>query len=290
VNWVYRYDDGDDLIGKDTHQVNDMKTHALVAMIAYALDVNRDLVSPSGRAYGAHADFWKDYLVNDFEAKWRERMGVASGFPIMIRPHTHTYYSWMKWHYYMGLLTGVSGYRVEAERMASVLEGEVRAVSTSAGVAYVWPRSVLAEGGEGDYLHPTTYARYVFGDVVEMHLEGFGWWASDEEMARFARTFTEFVVDGPDPVRDGFAADIGGGVGRAGFVSDPSWSRLSANAYGASSYALIAAWDASGRLAEVTEDVVDAGRAGGGVYLATGALVDALAGGSATTVTASAAR
>jgi hypothetical protein len=255
LNWSYKYGSERDFEGKDTSRGNEMKTHAMIAMIAHALDVNRDLTSPGGRDYGAHADFWIDYLVHHFEAKWRERSGVETGFPIFLRPHTHTYYSWMRWHYYMAQLTGDGAYLAEANRMADVLWNEVRTVDTSSGPAYVWARSVLAEGGTADYLHPTTYARYVFGDVVELHLEGFHRWASDEEMSRFARTFTELIMDSSDPVRNGFAADIGGGRSRAGLRSDSSWPRLSASRFSISSYALIGAWDPSGDLAEATDDI-----------------------------------
>ena len=269
LNWVFRYD-GDAFKGKDTSIGNEMRTHALVASIAHALDVNRDLVSPGGRAYGKHADQWRDYLVNHFEAKWRERTGRATVFPFMLRPHTHTYYSWMRWHHYMGQLTGESGYRIEAERMATVLSEEVREVSTPTGTAYVWPRSVLAEGGSADYLHPTTYARYVYGDVIEMHLEAFDWYASTAVMERFARTFTEFVMDKPNPVRDGFSGDIGGGVARGGLWSD-DWGRLSAAKYQISSYAMIGPWDGTGRMTDATKAIYEARGDEDGLPLAAGA-------------------
>jgi hypothetical protein len=255
LNWVFRYGNSTTYQGKDTHQLNEMRTHSLVATIAYALHLNRDLASPGGRDYGAHADFWTDYLVNHFEAKWRERRDVPTGFPIMIRPHTHTYYSWAKWHYYMGLLTGDGAYTVEAERMAGVLQAELRTVSTASGTAYVWARSVLAEGGGDAFLHPTTYARYVYADIVEFHLEGFHFWADPTVMDRFARTVTDLVVDTPDPVRNEFAADIGGGESLAGLSSDPSWSRLSVHRYAISSYAHISAWDTTLRLGGITADI-----------------------------------
>jgi hypothetical protein len=255
LNWVYRYGESTTFEGKDTSRGNEMKTHALVAMIAYALHLNRDLPSPSGRDYGAHADFWLDYLTNHFEAKWRERTGIATGFPFLERPHTHTYSSWMRWHYYMGQLTGDAAYVAEAERMADVLWGELRTVETPSGPAYVWARSVLSEGGSGDYLHPTTYARYVFGDIVELHLEGFHRYADDAELERFARTFTELIVDNGDPAQRGFAADVGGGRTQAGLRSDPAWSRLSPDRYRLSPYALIGAWDASGDIAAVTHEI-----------------------------------
>ena len=255
LNWVFRYSDERAFMGKDTSRGNEMKTHAMVAMIAHALDLNRDLDSPSGRDYGAHADFWRDYLVHHFEAKWRERNDVPTGFPFMMRPHTHTYSSWMRYHYYMWHLTGEAGYLAEANRMADVLWAELRPVETATGTAYVWARSVLAEGGGEDYLHPTTYARYVFGDVVEMHLEGFHRWASAEEMGRFARTFTELIIDNRDPVRNGFASDIGGGRSRAGLRSDDSWPRLSADRFRLSSYALLGAWDDTGKLSTLAREV-----------------------------------
>jgi hypothetical protein len=255
LNWVYAYGDDEAARGKDTSRGSEMKTHAMVAMIAHALDLNRDLESPGGRDYGAHADFWRDYLVNHFEAKWRERNDVPTGFPFLMRPHTHTYSAWMRYHYYMSRLTGEAGYHAEANRMADVIWGELRPVETATGIAYVWARSVLAEGGAADDLHPTTHARFVFGDVVEMHLEGFHRWASAEEMARYARTFTELIIDDQEPVRNGFAADIGGGRARAGLRSDASWPRLSADRFRLSSYALLGAWDETGRLSTVAREV-----------------------------------
>ncbi len=290
LNWVYRYDDGDDLIGKDVHRSNEMKTHAMIATVAYALELNRDLASPGGRAYGDHADFWKDYLVDHFEAKWREREDVPTAFPIFLRPHTHTYYSWMKWHYYMGLLTGESGYRNEAERMASVLRNELREVDTRSGTAYVWARSVLAEGGGADYLHPTTYARYMYGDIVEFHLEGFAWYGSTEHMVRFARTFTELVMDEEDPLRNGFAEDVGGGSDRGGIDSDPAWGRLTASKYRISSYAFIGAWDSSHRIDDATEAIFDARGRESGLLLAAAEFFSTWHATAAGTTTSAAAR
>jgi hypothetical protein len=280
LNWVWRGDETQ-YKGKDTNKLDEIKTHAMIASVAYALDMNRDLKSPGGRAYGSHADFWTDYLVNDFEAKWRKREGKSSGFPIMVRPHTHTYYSWLKWHYYMGELTGKSAYTKEAERMEGKLWSDIESVSTSAGTAYVWARSVISEGGGADYLHPTTYARYVYSDIVEFYLEGIGRWASDENMKRFARTVATWVIDpdGAKGSKDWFASDIGGGRSRGGITSDSSWSRMDVYKYEVSAYALIMYWDSTNRIDNMTEKVmnslggVDRTRT---IYLPTGNLVDAI--------------
>jgi hypothetical protein len=287
-NWVWRNDENS-YTGKDTNKLDEMKTHALVASAAYALHVNRDLTSPSGRSYSAHADFWTDYLVNDFEAKWRDRENRPTGFPIMIRPHTHTYHSWLKWHYYMGGLTGESGYLAEAKRMADVIwNEEIHTTNTKEGPAYLWTRSILSEGGSEDYLHPTTYARYVYGDVVEFHFEGFHRWANPEVVGGFARTFAEFVIDEEHATSstDWFASDIGGGVSRAGIRSDPSWSRMEIYKFETSPYALVGAWDDTGRVRDVTYRVLQ--RLGGvdsprTVYLAAGIFLEEAFDGLSTT-------
>ncbi len=257
LNWVWRASGADGYYGKDTHQLDEMKTHALIASVAWALEVNRDLESPGGHDYAAHADFWKDYLVNDFEAKWRERMGKPEGFPIMIRPHTHTYYSWTKWHYYMWLLTGDEAYLKEAQRMAGKLREDIVEVSTDTGPAYLWTRSVLSEGGHEDYLHPTVYARYVYHDAIDFYFEGFGWWDEDT-LAAMARTFATWVID-PEHAegsRDWFTGDIGGDHERGGIRTD-GWNRMDYYRYEASAYAEIAAWDPTGKIDEETDVVLD---------------------------------
>ena len=273
LNWVDRVE-GDPHRGKDTMVVNETKVHAMVAMMAYAFEVNRDLRSPGGRDYAAHADFWKDYLVNHFEAKVRDRLGVPTAFPIMTKDGTHTYYSQIKWHFYMGLLTGSTAYTREAVRMADNVWSDLRTVSTPSGTAYVWASDVHSAGGDSPYLQATNYARYVFGDMVEFHFEGFHNWASASQMERFARAFTEFMIDRADPLRDGFAADIGGEQARAGLKSNDR-SRMSMYRYRESSFALFAAWDTSGRIAEINEAVFDAIGFEGAAWLTAASILDA---------------
>ncbi|MBX3144962.1 MAG: hypothetical protein KF813_14480 [Trueperaceae bacterium] len=258
LNWVWRGSDDKTHAGKDLNELDEMKTHALIAVVAYALDLNRDLRSPGGRNYGASADYWEDYLVNHFEKKWRSRHGKASGFPFMVRPHAHTYHSWLKWHYYMGLLTGKSGYTREAERMAGIIwNRELKTVSTSTGTAYVWARSIVSEGGGENYLQPTTYARYVYADIVELHLEGFGRWADTSEVRRFANTVSGMIIDkaGRKSSYDWFSSDIGGRTARAGIRVDSSWERMDVYKYQASGFPLIMAWDTSGRMKTITDEV-----------------------------------
>ncbi len=175
----------------------------------------------------------------------------------MIRAGTHTYYSWLKWHYYMALLTGNDGYMQEAERMAGKLHEDVKEVSTSNGTALLWPKGVLSEGSSLTYLHPTVYARYAFHDAIEFNLEGFGWW-DDETLEQMARTITTWVIDpqGAEGNRDWFAGDIGGDVDRAGFPTD-GWARMSYLRYEVSAYPELVIYDDSGKIDDINRKVMD---------------------------------
>src|SRR5690606_6372763 len=56
---------------------------------------------------------------------------------------------------------------------------------------------------------------------------------------------------------DWFAADIGGGVSRAGIPSDPNWGRMEIYKYETSPFAMIMPWDGTGQVAEISQDVLD---------------------------------
>ena len=255
--WVWRCSSGPSVYGKD-NRIDDLKTHALIAMVAYALEVNRDLTSPGGRNYAAHADFWKHYLVDHFEAKLRDRFNKAgSVFPITAHSDGHSYYSWTKWHLYMGLLTGRDGYLAEANRMADILWGEIHSADTASGPAYVWTSNISQLSSSRNYLMTTSYAHSIYGDVVTFHFEGFHNWAQEEHLQAYARTITQFVFDTSDIVRNGITADIGGDVDQAGITSDSDRPRRTARAYTAYQYALISPWDESGRIYDVSHVVQD---------------------------------
>jgi len=254
LNWVWRGSDSRQYAGRDIHATDEMRTHALVAEMAYAFAVNADLPSPNGVDYGERAEFWQTYLVDHFEAKWRERNGVAwPRFPFLSRPHMHESVTFVRFHYYMSLLTGKSAYAQEARRLSRIVLDNMREAPTPAGPALVWPRSVLSEGGQADYLMPTTYGRYVMADAVDLFLEGFDDWADSGIPAKMARTLTQFVMDDGT---ESFARDIGGGVARAGIApSASSWVRFTDQKYVISPYALVAAWDDSTKVADVSRAV-----------------------------------
>ena len=261
LNWVHRTVTTEEDHGKDIRLEYDQKAHATAATIAYALHNNRDLTSPKGYDYGEHADFWKDYLVNHFEAKVRSRHGTTDGsFPIVDwPPQINSYSSWTKWHHYMGLLTGNASYTTEAERMSDALLDQLVPCGTAHGDAYVFRRNDPEHptaGSYGQYLSATTYAEFVFADAVEFHLEGFHSWADPVHLERYARTMTQYIMDNDDPINDGLARTVGGERDRCGVVyRKGSFRRINAHLFSRMTLALLAPWDPTNAITALATDM-----------------------------------
>jgi hypothetical protein len=217
-------------------------------MFAYAFETNRHLTSPNRVNYGERADFWKNYLVHHFEAKWRKRNAVPHNFPFITRTQTTVFYNWTAWHYYMWRLTGVQAYGTEATRMARATSEELRQVNTPSGTASVWGSGLIKLGDPQTRLQPTNYTSTVYGLTVDLHLENFDTFASAERLQRIARAFSHYVMDTNDPIRNGFAPDLGGGRPLAGLRSSPQATRRSIDWYRVSQVPMIAAWDTTRRI------------------------------------------
>ena len=266
LNWVTRYNpkSNKQFIGNDTQMAYDLKANAHVALFAWAFENNRDLKSPGGYDYAKQADFWEDYLVNHFEAKWRSRNGKATGFPFAEHTGLHTYHSFMKWHHYMGKLTGKSAYTQEAERMADILwQNEFKEVSTQYGTGLVWPRGVLSLGSRENYLHPQGYARYVVQEAIDLHFEGFNRYAQSSMLEKMANMVADFVVTSdkfsPLPKTIG-GRDIGGGRSRAGIpASSSSWDKMTPYRFAESSWSYLTAWDenSNNKIEKTSEEIYE---------------------------------
>jgi hypothetical protein len=233
LNWRYQHYGSDSssspLLGDDYHEMDEMLTHTMVAAVAYAL---------KQAGYGSSAAFWTDYLQNDFEAKWRKRKNKPSGFPFLTKDLMHTYVQWIRYHYYMGKLTGDSSYTREALRMAGVVRGNMRLTSTPGGSSYDWAHRVQLSGS-GSLLgcQPMTYVKYTTQAFADL---------ATQDSRLFDSTFMQGVastmaykawknLDGTQ-----LANDICGG-GTHGSLY-----------YGASHpFTVLAAWDNSGILKEI---------------------------------------
>jgi hypothetical protein len=257
VNWVFRTGNSREHQGKDVHTFDEMRTHALVAEIAWALHHNRDLESPNGVAYGERADLWTAYLLEHFERKWRERNGVGPhAFPFLESSSLHATVAFIKYHHYVDRIVGSAGHRREAARLTEVVRRQFDSYQVAGGTALAWPRTILEQGGTRDYLQPTTYARYVIGDLVDLHLDGVDGW-SVRTMDALAHTLQAVVFEEAGDGATVFARDVGGGESRAGFRAPApgDWSRPTWGQYAISPTSFVALWDRSGRVAEVACEV-----------------------------------
>lgn len=257
VNWRHLSSDSTIHYCRDVHRLDESKTHGLVATLAYAYEVNRDLTSPGGIDYTERADFWADYLFNDYEKKWQARMnrddaltrveGYGSG---------HAQMSNAKMHYYLYRISNDEKYLERSVSLSEQVFEGLRVSPTDDGDAYVWAqRWRTSSEEEGFYLHPTTYARYVFADFAELHVEGVDPW-KDVDMTRFSNTLTRYIMDDGS---NSFARDVGGDIERAGIppVPEDERSRFDANRYAISPYVMILPWDDTGRGAHITTEVYE---------------------------------
>ena len=245
LNWRYLNENADSssrsFYGDDRHVMDDILTHSLIAAAAGALRENAGF----NPRYAEHAAFWTDYLQSHFEAKWRRRNDVPSGFPFLSRDLMHPYVQFIRYHYYMSKLTGDEDYLREAERMAALVPQQVREVYTPGGPAYVWNQRFLPEG-DGDTLmcQPFVYLQLTFQAFEDLAFEGFSVF-DDAFMQRVATSMTSLVTR--NSYKD-FATDICGGTFQAGFR--PFWEGDGGITYHFVNqpYAEIGKWDATGQL------------------------------------------
>ncbi|MEX2541115.1 MAG: hypothetical protein WD314_04875 [Trueperaceae bacterium] len=257
LNWVWGQGTSDHHVGKDLHVTDEIRTHALIAEVAWAFRLNEDLASPGGVDYGERGDFWQTYLQDHFEAKWRKRNGIAwPRFPFLQRPYVHPTLAFTKYHYYMHRLTEQPVYLREAMRLSELLFGEFFEVDTAAGAAFVWRRSIVSQGGGQDYLMPTDYSSLVIADALSLHLDGFYGWADPRVPRSLAATVSEFIID--NGAID-FARDIGGGEIRAGIQpsSARDWERVTVSEFSINTFALLARWDETGEIGRVSAEIYE---------------------------------
>ncbi len=244
-NWRYLNDNGGSLYNDDYHEMDEILTHSLVAAVAAALEEN----AAFSEAYAEHAAFWTDYLENDFEAKWRGRNDVPSGFPFVEKDLTHPYVQFIRYHFYMHELTGDASYEREAERMAQLVTHQVRQVYTPGGPAYVWNHRFLPDS-DGDTLscQPFVYLQITFQAFEDMAMEGFSIF-DDTFMQRVATAMTSLVIK--DGYRS-FASDVCGGVFQAGFFPSSGDNGVIYH-FMNFPFAEVGKWDATGKLERTVE-------------------------------------
>lgn len=202
LNWQYRHDKGYE--GTDVHQMDEMLSHALIAAIAHAYQVNRDL----DPRYAERARFWTDYLANHFEAKWRKRKGIPRGFPFLEKHLIHVTMQWIRYHYYMAQLTGNEAYENEARRMAETVRRHIRKIPVREGTAAMWNHTTAVKGHLAHDPQPFQYARYTVQAAADLASENFDVFSEPGFMEDLAATLAHFVMN--DPTGATFAFHIDG--------------------------------------------------------------------------------
>lgn len=233
LNWRYLNYSADSSavphLGDDYHEMEEILTHSGVAAIAYAL---------KQAGYSSSAAFWMDYLQNDFEAKWRKRKNKPSGFPFLTKDLMHAYVQWIRYHYYMGKLTGDSSYTREAFRMAGVVRGNMKVTSTPSGIGYEWAHRVQLSGsGSFSGCQPMVYVRYTtqaFADLATQDARLF----DSTFMQQVANTMAYKAWKNTDGTQ--LANDVCGGGSYGSLYHGASHP-----------YTVLAAWDTSRRLEEI---------------------------------------
>ena len=229
LNWQYDYDAG--YTGTDVHEMDEMLTHSLVASYAYAFHVNRDL----DPRYAERAQFWTNYLKNHFEAKWRKRKNIPTGFPFLEKKLAHPYMQFVRYHYYMAKLTGDKAYETEALRMTGNIKNQIKSRPTPIGTSSLWDHAMTVLGAPSLGAQPTHYARYTVQAAADLAAEGFSIFGQVGYMDRMAVTLVHYVIGGN---RNAYAARIDGSK-----LGGESLDR-----YAISPWAMLGRWDKTGKL------------------------------------------
>jgi hypothetical protein len=235
--------------GKDTDWLDESIASGNVALWTYAFQVNRGL----DPRYAAAADFWRDWLENQFLAKSYQRAGGSAlaawntPYASFYKPDTEPRSANWRMAYYLWKVTGNTFYRDRAEEIRLQLAA-ANVINPAHPTAYRWAKE----------LDPTTaswqlvnYANYYMRVVIEMNAEGIAPFASPAEMQRFASTFRDVVYPAALPALSTMPNDVNGG--------------------GSTGYALyafngFAAWDSTGFLMNLGEKTIT----GAGNYSAGG--------------------
>jgi hypothetical protein len=253
--WLYTQEANADTryFGKDNLEIDEMMAHGMVAAVTYAYYLNRFSESPGGVDYNERFQFWSDFLINDFEAKWRERNDVKRGFPFVDKFLTHPKVGMMRYLYYMGLL-GYERHAREARKMADDIAEHFKRVETPGGDAYVFDHGFDEPYG----MVRTIYARYTLPVILELSLTGLK--PFDEEFVRpFANTVAYLLLDREPFESEGLLApDVGGGKKHAGISrSDAARSKVRYDSNRLPEFVPFIRYDESGRILDAVRETND---------------------------------
>ncbi|MBU1699495.1 MAG: hypothetical protein KJ927_02540 [Candidatus Eisenbacteria bacterium] len=245
LGWWWQGDPKSPYYGTDAHSMDEAMTHGNIALITYALHVNRDL-KPE---YAEQADDWLDYLENHFLAKWYARCrndslaawNHQSGF---YKRFVHPRANQLRLAFYLWKITGKSFYLDRVEEIAGQLREHLDVVGEDAPTLR-WKHQI---SGHDEGWQKIQYAQYFMRVVYEMYFENLNGLADPEIMLKFMRTFRDVVFrrSGRD-APSGMSLRIDG----SGSTQPRIWGQ-----------GCLVRWDPSGRILELAASDFKAGSYG----------------------------
>ncbi len=234
--------------GKDINWLDESITSGNVALWTWALDRNRGLDS----RYGPAADFWRDWLENNFLAKWYARAGGNpltawnTPFAAFYKPDCEPRSANWRLAHYLWLVTGNTFYRDRQDQIVTELAG-ANHVNPAHPSAMRWTKETDPASTNWQ---PVNYANYYMRAVIEMNLEGMPYFSDPVNMKRFAGTWRDVVYAASMPARTTMTNTVNGD-GSTGFAL------YAFNAF--------STWDSTGFLMNLANaSIVGAGNYAGG--------------------------
>jgi hypothetical protein len=164
--------------------MDEILTHTLVSMMAYTYKTNADL----DLKYSERATFWEDYLINHFFRKWTARGGL-------IKTLAHPYVSRIRLNNYAYKLTGNQTFLQEALAREIHFFQNLNFNSQSGG-AFVWTHIIIQDpdGGSDTWgIQNVGYGHFTTYSMIDLHLEKFSNFASDDFIQRLVKTYRDKV-------------------------------------------------------------------------------------------------
>jgi hypothetical protein len=216
TSWLWLQDPANaTFYGKDTNWLDESISSGNVALWAWALHSNRGLDA----RYGVAADFWRNWLENNFLAKWYARAGGNpltawnTPYAAFYKPDTEPRSANWRLAHYLWKLTGNTFYRDREQSIVSELSG-ANEINPARPLAFRWTKETDPASVNWQ---PVNYANYYMRVVLEMNLEGMPFYSSDWNMKRFAGAFRDVVYAGSMPTRTAMTNTVNGD-GSTGFA------------------------------------------------------------------------
>lgn len=238
--------------GTDLSTMNEVKWHATIAQITYALYLNRENTSPAGYNYEAKYNYWISYLTDHFLPKWRggdttswramykgvrrdpyyssHHRAVNDEWPIVVNGgEGHSSVSSTHLAYYMWKLTGEETAMDEFEWMtAAWLDVDCKVINDTHRVYY---HTSPAQGSSATYAQRSAYVNFNQMDMIVGRV--LGMWPeriNDTVLTQMANSFNDYFLlpnftSISSTSSKGTRGDIVGEVERSGMTSSPDTGR-----------------------------------------------------------------